>query len=167
MPNHCANCLYIYGTREDRDTFIQKVCSIENMQIELDLQKIMPLSENANTYDGHIKTWGTKWNCYKTEIHYYDDYDKIYFLTAWCPYKIDVQYRMSKMFRTLQFRLLFAERGKEFQGEYKSEYSHFCDKVILSSHIKNCDVKVKVLNDDNWEFYLENSEYNELYQKSG
>jgi hypothetical protein len=163
MPNHCSNCLYVYGDREEKDVFIQK--SIKDG--DLDLHTFVPLQENENTYSGHIKFWGTKWNCYETKIETGDEFDKIYFQTAWCPYNKTVQKEMSKKFPNLCFMLLYVERGQEFQGYYISS------SFAFESKQQNCDVISKCEDADecsaNCEKHdgLENPAFDELYQTSG
>jgi len=151
----------------------------------LDLNQIV---EANPTYSGHIDAWGTKWGCYDVEVvEENDEYTKLFFHTAWCPYKKEVQIEMNSKFPNLKFKLLFAERGECFYGYYLSEYSEFMNQVYFKDFNGDCDIykddcddnccsihsTVNECNSDCFEqceiheYYLKDPDYNRLYQTSG
>lgn len=130
MPNYCSNCLLVYGSREDRDVFINKSLTVEDEdKYDLNLETFVPLGRG--TYGEYIEKWGTKWNCVDTRVEKKDDFDEIYFRTAWCPYNTNVQKAMSELFPTLKFKLLYAEYGMGYYGYYKSEIVTQNEKVTV------------------------------------
>lgn len=180
MPNHCGNKLIITGLPEDRQRFFNTVhTDQEDNQTDLDLDKIVPSDGFPNS------SWGTKWGCYQTSVKHFDNRDEITFLTAWCPYRPSVQQEMSKLFPTLLFELLYAERGCEVYGFYRSHWNNVSKKVIFSQFqgtlcpTQDCDVhnddcltdcEVHCCEDcEEHEPYLTGPEakYQDLYEMSG
>lgn len=185
MPNHCGNKLIIRGTTEDRRHFLN---TIRGEHEHLDLNKIIA----TDGYDNRCLSWGTKWNCYDSRLDEFDDRSEITFRTAWCSYNKNVQIKMTELFPTLSFELMFAERGMEFYGWYKSKWDDFTDQVVFSSFegklnpkkdcvscneecdIHTCTKHCYVQDEDEdgcneHEFYLtgQQEKYQKLYEISG
>ena len=160
MPNHCSNCLIIYGPDMERQYVLDCVFSDNN---EFDLTKFA----FTNIPKGDFAMLRTKWNCYETRLENGIDCDKIYFQTAWCPYSHYVQKMLSSKFPRVQFELLYAERGQEFCGRYKSSYDTFTGTVCFMSEEVECVPTRTCENtcDDDWK--LEDPQFDELYQTSG
>ena len=182
MPNHCGNKLIIRGSVDDRRHFLDTTRD----KAELDLNKIIPTDDS---YQYHVMLWGTKWGCYDSHVHVFDDRTEITFLTAWCPYTKTVQIKMTELFPMLSFELLFAEQGREFYGWYKCKYDDFTGQVVFVEFtgelkpVQDCVSFCKEECDkrtcekhcyaegecEEHEFYLtgEQAKYQELYEISG
>jgi hypothetical protein len=177
MPNHCSNCLYVHGIRKDRDEFLDTCVKTG----EFNLAVCIPCEENDYQC---TQAWGTKWGAYHTLVVKELEYDKVYFQTAWNPYHTTVQIKISTMFKTLRFQLLFVERGIKLQGYYLSSYDEWTDSVCFSQWTTKCDPVCDCTyacdprrnyegceNDPWWcnahDDYLLEKDYDELYQTSG
>lgn len=162
MPNHCSNCLYVYGTRKRRDAFIgYSMTHGEDGSEQFDLHKFVDVRHN-DTYSGHIEAWNTKWNCYETRVEKKSKYDKIYFKTAWCPYNVRVQQAIIDTFPLLTFKLLFAERG---YGSYTTD-----DDNRVVDFIEKCRLYPKKAmwnRSYSGKISIKPKCYDELYQTSG
>lgn len=166
MSNYCANYLYVYGDKYDRDFFMEKVLVYEN----LNLQAIFPLSGDPK------KQWGTNSNCCIGRLKRENDYDRVYFLTAESPYSENVQKNMCEKFPKLKFELLYAERIMNYQGYYRAYFDETIENVVIVNHKEECKTCNNCYPGCEWygsgyceehEDYLEDPRYDELFQNSG
>lgn len=88
-----------------------------------------------NWYKWRLQHWGTKWNCYQVEFTHSGDEYCYFFNTAWCPFSSSVLVKMSEMFPTLSFELLYGEIGCAFYGSMSASAGELgtCSQGSLDS----------------------------------
>ncbi len=122
MPNHVKNILVISGTKEDIAELKNLVFN-EKDNTAFCFDKIIPKPpENEINFDDNkiseylplwyqwcTLNWGTKWNCYESEMTDFGDNNVHYsFLTAWSS-PIPVILTLSKKFPKIKFILQYAD----------------------------------------------------------
>jgi len=128
MPNHCSNKLTVTGDSENLIEFSEFMKTDTEGQVQLlDLNKICPEPDHGEETDGckwynwRNTNWGTKWGCYETQVQRNANELTYTFQTAWSPFRYSIFTKMINSFPKLQFRLIYAEQGMEFIGEYNHE----------------------------------------------
>jgi len=128
MPNHCTNGLHLDGDLKHRQEFVDKNRGFdwgdttqkgEYKELSFNAQVPMPKKHiNAHAkksgdngwFSWSNKNWGTKWDCYETEVMHEKEYTHYTFDTAWSPPTAWIR-KVSRKFPKLKFNVTWAEEG--------------------------------------------------------
>ena len=136
MPNHTQCKIVIEGTKKDLDAFLKKANTKDSHgeMKEFTFQAFVPMPESIYRgnlgkeeeekygkencwYDWSIDNWGTKWDCYQTDVHRISDKVLVIFLqTAWSP-PMPVVKAMSEQFPNLYVSIAYIDEGMAFAGK--------------------------------------------------
>lgn len=117
MPNWCANDLFVYGDKEQRDEFMSQLkVSDRTGDIEI-IESLIPMPEGVEDwYSWALDNWGTKWgDCHTQCGDQGGDLIHFHFDTAWSP-PLAAVVKISSMFPYLKFVLFYEEGGMCFKG---------------------------------------------------
>jgi len=146
MPNHCSQDLYVYGSEDSINDFVE--FSKQGDQL-LSADKYIPYPKeykeldekaeiarqnkdysvvdgfNSGGYEWCINNWGTKWGIYNAELTKQKLAGKrsqvnYTFESAWSP-AIPIIHAMSLKYPDLSFKLKYYEMGCAFKGVYEVE----------------------------------------------
>lgn len=117
MPNWCCNDIWLRGSKEDLDDYVQKYTTDGAM----DLNKIAPMPkeylDDDRCYIWRLEHWGTKWNITSDSIWNRIDDEMIVSTveTAWLPPLKGLK-KLSELCPNLEIEIIYDESGCAFQG---------------------------------------------------
>ena len=123
MPNHTENNLLLrIPSKLDASKIYSLFLDDRSNEYEkvLTLSKIVPPPTKEYNREWNIENWGTKWDCYATEIKEKDaDEDGLlieyYFETAWAP-PFPVIEKLAEMFPSIGILHRYADEGGQWEG---------------------------------------------------
>lgn len=122
MPNHVKNILEFVGSETEISKLKETISGYneeEDIDMEIDFERIIPMPQDADWFHWRVDNWGTKWNAYEQEETIGN---KMIFNTAWCP-PTPVIDKLATMFPTLKITHRWASE----------DIGHCCGKRVYQN----------------------------------
>lgn len=148
MPNHITNIVVVSGDERRIQAMLKEIQIDEYGVGSVDFNKIIPMPDNADSYNWGIANWGTKWTSYGYTADTGFKDGKLTFLTAWsAPYSI--LQKLSEMYPDIKFEHEWADedigmncgRYVYFDGERTEEYypESSKERIEFAARVMNSD----------------------------
>ena len=148
MPNHITNIVAVSGDECRIQAMLKEIQTDEYGLGSVDFNKIIPMPDDADSYNWCIANWGSKWNSYGYTADSGFKDGKLTFLTAWsAPHPI-IQ-KLSEMFPEIEITHEWADedigmncgRYAYYDGERTEEYypESNRERIEFASHVMDSD----------------------------
>ena len=150
MPNHTENNLLLRIPTKEEASKIRNLLTGDEFlnggnEFYMTLSKIVPPPKEGGSREWNIENWGTKWDCYASEIKL-TDYDEdgilihFYFETAWSP-PFPVIEKLAELFPDVSVLHRYADEGGQWEGvHFYKEGWRVYDREIVPLMDANFDV---------------------------
>ncbi len=160
MPNHITNIVAVSGDEGRIQTMLKEIQTDEYGVGSVDFNKIIPMPDDADSYNWCIANWGTKWTSYGYTADSGFKDGKLTFLTAWsAPHPI--LQRLSEMFPDIEFEHEWADEDIGMNcGRYVYYDGERTEEYYPESNRERIEFAARVMDSDpsEWCLYLNASE---------
>lgn len=160
MPNHITNIVTVSGDESRIQAMMKAIQTDEYGLGSVDFNKIIPMPDDADSYNWCIANWGSKWNSYGYTADSCFKDGKLTFLTAWsAPHPI--MQRLSEMFPKIEITHEWADEDIGMNcGRYAYYDGERIEEYYPESNREQIEFAARVMDSDptDWCLYLNASE---------
>lgn len=160
MPNHITNIVAVSGDESRIQVMLKEIQTDEYGVGSVDFNKIIPMPDDADSYNWCIANWGTKWTSYGYTADSGFKDGKLTFLTAWsAPHPI--LQKLSEMYPDIKFEHEWADEDIGMNcGRYAYYDGERTEEYYPESNRERIEFAARVMDSDpsEWCLYLNASE---------